>query len=344
MALENLDTADTSGEDVLDENIQSLQEQTVKDSILLHQEQQAISTSNVLEKMETTDSIEEKLEIATEHILNMVGLKQKNISLENFNQKLDSKLSIAQEGVIDTIGKYFVDMITTDKSLLKKLEEAVSLSKEKGLKADEFASNLSIRRTFSARGITKIDGDHAIKVLQSYVKINKEIQKELGKIKAMDDAVAASLKESVFIAKDEHITKVDNLKREMATIASDIEKLSYSGDLAGQGKATVVPLNKNEVSKISNLVKDLLVIEKNGLFNGHSGSLTNTSFSTFLSNFRLLFEQNIRLGGIFAGDVRRATVFKQELSEALRLAAGANVNVISAAASAISYIESSTKK
>ena len=315
-----------------------------------------------------SDETAETLEIAVEHFRNRLGFKKKvmpalegfkvagkrkQVSMEalanlrDLSARTDAMISIAQEGIIDTIGKHIVDSFNTDKGLVKKLKAAVAAYQSKGGKEGTIAGSLALRRIFSAGGRTEVTGKEAISDLKEYLSLKSELEKGFDRLAEISRELNANVKESTFVAKDDFVTKIEALKREAETITAKISAIEKQADNGGQGKATYAALSASEVSELSKLAEELLENKENEfgqIFGGHTGKAQDVlSHSQFKGGIRLLWESNFRLLGIFAADTRKVAAARSDIQKSVRTFMRAYIHLTAAGHSAIAYIAASTK-
>ena len=315
-----------------------------------------------------SDETAETLEVAVEHFKQRLGFKKKvmpaleafqakgkrkQVSMEalanlrDLSARTDTMISIAQEGIIDTIGKHFVDSFNTDKGLSKKLKAAVAAYSAKGGKEGTISGSLALRRIFSAGGRTEVTGKDAIADIKEYVALKAELEKGFDRLAEISRELNANVKESTFVAKDDFVTKIEALKREAESITTKISAIEKQADNGGQGKATYAALSESEVSALAKAAEELLSTNENEfgqIFGGHTGKAQDLlSHTQFKGGLRLMWESGFRLLGVFAADTRKVAAARSDIQKSVRTFMRAYIHLTAAGHAAIAYIAASTK-
>lgn len=224
-ALENEEVVksdDTLEQSMLDNEVE---QQEIGES--LQQQEDAIETGEVLQKIEEAETPEAALEIAREHLLNKIGYS-KSFSLESFNNDLNNSLSVAQEGVLSRIGNAIKRTFTTSARFEEKLEQAIDKLKNNGSKTDLLVdpgwSKYLIAT--SNKTITSTEVMAFMKQVENIIDI-KELNKYLDKISNIYNDIAQELTKNTFVSSKEVVTNINAIYKESQDIINDFEKMAY---------------------------------------------------------------------------------------------------------------------
>lgn len=333
------------GADTLEEQIMAQDEAVGELNKNIELQEEAIASSETLEKMEAAETPEAAVQIAREHILATLGYK-KQFSLEDFNNQISNGLGVAQEGFFSRIGNAFNRLFTTSASFKTRLDKAMSDLKANGskeglLKDPNFSKNLIAK---SDKVITSSDVVKYLDKLDSTFN-TRDMDKCMSGIADILNQLTKEVVKSGFFTDKEAVNKIE-------AISSEVEKDVQAFERATAGLVIerevdmypdYEPIKYNEANKLADRI-----------FKTWTGEAFDTAnyrnFMNAVNNFnQAFFERSMRsvgyqLTAIPPEDMRKIRVISNRISNIISNIADAVNKRYKVAHSCLRYIEQSANK
>ncbi len=338
MSIEELnDDSTVVDQSVLDSEIQQSDIENLSLQQQVNDEVDGIQTSDVLEQMQECSSDKEKLDVALEHILSKVGLKQKYISVEAYNEKLEKVLNISQEGFFSRVGSAINRTFTRQKTIYKKFNDSYNKLKTNGSKKDNL-KDPSWSKHLICNSNDLVTGKE---VVSFYKKLNDTLNsttldKYLQEIADITTKVAGEINKSRFVADNEASKNIIDLNNKINELTEKVTKFLLSNQ------------NKNhdfypdfEPIKISDVNSIKSIIEKN------TQPLQNSTYLHLQQvikdyNDNLFINANLRLAGYLAKDIRAARKIMVNINHSLYGIYNLYIKLEKSTYSLVKYIEDSS--
>jgi vacuolar-type H+-ATPase subunit I/STV1 len=345
-ALENEEIdipADGAG--TLEEQIMAQDEAVSELNKNIELQEEAIASSETLEKMEAAETPEAAVQIAREHILATLGYK-KQFSLEDFNNQISNGLGVAQEGFFSRIGNAFNRLFTTSASFKTRLDKALSSLKANGskeglLKDPNFSKNLIAK---SDKVITSSDVVKYLDKLDSTLSV-RDLDKCLGDISNILRQLTTEVTKSGILTNKDASSKIDAISAEIEKDIQAFERITAGAVIEKEVDMypDYEPIKYNEASKIADRI-----------FKTWTGEAFDTpNYRNFINASNDLndacFERNNRsigyaLTSIPPEDMRKILVIGKRIGDVISNIADAVNKRYKVAHSCLRYIEQSANK
>jgi hypothetical protein len=185
--------------------------------------------------------------------------KKQNIikELKAANKSIESRVSIAQEGVLDKIKYKFSLMFATNKKLEKELKVVSSNYDKNGvktgiIKSPAFASALAVR------GKDTVDGQDVIKFAEMAERTLKapEFMRQINELSSTMDRLTMALTKGGFFSSDKGIKEIEELQE---TIIEMNQKIHQDYRIEERsGKVDAVPLEHDDKETLVPIIFSLL--------------------------------------------------------------------------------------
>lgn len=333
------------GADTLEEQIMTQDDAVSELKENAEIQEHAISSSDTLEKMEAAETPEDAVQIAREHILSTLGYT-KYFSLEDFNNRTNDGLVIAQEGFFSRIGNAFNRLFTTSASFKTRLDKGLSGlkangSKEGVLKDPNFSKNLIAK---SDKIITSADVVKYLDKLDSVLNI-RDLDKCLSSVANILNQLTSEISKSGFLTNKDAAAKIEAISAEVEKDIQAFERVTAG--LVIEKEVDMYPdyepIKYNEASKLADRI-----------FKTWTGEAFDTAnyrnFMNAVNNFNeAYFNRSARsvgfqLTGIPPEDMRKIRVITNRISDIISNIAGAINKRYKVAHSCLRYIEQSVNK
>ncbi len=117
VALEDIDPVEATSSDEIIADL-AIVDQNMNEAVALQdQADQAEQTVEVIQQIEEAPTIEEKLEIAQEHLYSMIGL-EKGIAFESHAERFNNAMTLAQEGIFSRFARTIELLFKSKNSIL----------------------------------------------------------------------------------------------------------------------------------------------------------------------------------------------------------------------------------
>jgi hypothetical protein len=282
-SLENMDgEAEVTQEDQLAQiadNLMDAQREIQEAQEITEQVERAETTEETLERMEAAETAEEKVEIATESLLKIIGYpKAKKFSLESFSGEVQKVSTIAMEGLGDKVVESVKRMFTSNSAIIAKLEAGVAKLEEKGSKEEAISSP-----AWAKPLVTKAQSTYSVKDVTALVTmLDKQI--DSGAIAKLVDEVQG-LVGKVLSAKSDSSKWTDpivKIKTATEKLMKEAEAVLTKVEMPGSVKSTpdFTPIKAEEASKLVAFVKESILADKSPLNGAYSALTDSTDYVT----------------------------------------------------------------
>ena len=218
-----------------------------------------VEVQDTLLKMDEAQTPEEKIEIATEHLLRTVGYT-KPFSMESFNTDLNSNLQVAQEGFFGRIINGIQRMFTSNKQMISQSKKALANLKANGARLD-LIKEPGWGRHLCYQYKDVIDGSDVIKQLTAINTIfgNNEVLNILKELRNTFNQLNNEVLKSTFTMKEGTIERMDEMEQEVSKTLDKVQLLIDSAvNYADKAYPDFQPLDTTEADKVFALLTDII--------------------------------------------------------------------------------------
>lgn len=259
----------------------------------------------------------EVIEAAMEHFYVRLGVKKKQLpAMESFEKdrlassklalehltvlrdKIDQRLSVAQEGIMERIGNAFKRAFTSNKKMLKAVSQLhpTDLGDERSLGSPAWG------RVFAMTGKHPVKGADIARLLHEYnAASNGELAKAVDKAAQGLHKIKAELGRSTFIANDDAVAEIGRIGADVAAAFEKITHKFAAGSKGGKNDVEIISCDKGTFNKI---VEEMRTIT--------TDSDLDKAIRLYNSAASDIFQEgtdarpSLRLAGSLAADVRAA--------------------------------------
>jgi len=270
-----------------------------------------------------SDKEAELVDVAIEHFCKRIGYKRQvmpsmegfankstrldrtKLALENLQEmqvRLNSVISIAQEGIIDSINTSIAMIFTTDKKVLDRLQKVSADYDSKTVKTEPIVNPTWGRYIKSTNA--ECNGAEVIKYLNVVDKASSvEVKDILNRLSSCLDGITNEVKDTWFVSNKKNIEQIEKLHSEIIDASNGLSDLVEGASAATKSK-TFIPITAKEKSTITTLIQK--VLEDNSL--KEALKKLNSSKNSAISTNRL--NNNIRAKNVatFAVGIPATTV------------------------------------
>lgn len=293
-AMEDINQVEATGSDEISADL-AIVDQDMNEAVALQdQADQAEQNVEVIQQIEKAPTVEEKLEIAQEHLYSMIGL-EKGIAFESHTERFDNALVIAQEGIFGRIGHTFKRVFTS----LDRLERNIGDLKNQipeTMEGNGLIKDPGWGRVFNASNKRTLDGNDVLKSVKDIVSVVESAQfsKILKTATESINTVQKEFSKGNFFADK---GAVQNIYEHLDTLRSDLNKLGRPAEFRQKGyDPDFKCANKQQAKKIIDEASGVFTAKFNKELDQYNRACLDFNFDFDFANNRVL--------GNFAADKR----------------------------------------
>ena len=278
------------------------------------------SVDKIVGRMEGRDEIPQEelasIEIAVEHFRSRLGYgKQVMPALESFQsapkaskdlmvanlkemrQRLDANIAVAQEGLGARIINAFQRAFTSTTEIGKKTVFLGRKIEEQGTNNKAFP-DAAWARIFAVTGKSQVNGHDVLALVNKYHQEHRaKLLPLMHRATAILNDVELSMSKSLFVAKDEEITKIEQLARDAAVLAQHVQE-SHQNALDRKASMDVAELDIPTAVALAKAVTALATDPSNE----HASDSFWRAYQHYSDAY--FNASQVRLRGTFAADLR----------------------------------------